>query len=339
VGPLPFGGQLLQQPPCRTKDPIYLTGSQIWSTAFSPCPSRRSWSAPLAFASPPGFRLVAGWDPNDVRFAAYVPAILATGLTAGVPAGVGTAVASILITLWLFVPPYFQFKWPDHVTQTTLLVGALTSLITIYFTYCCRLVLQRLQQREFANQVLAKELDHRNRNLLSVTQVIVQKSLADQPELAKVVVGRLKSVLRANELLTSTGPGQITILSLLKEEFSCYGEDRLEARGPEFSIDAETARQLLLLFHELATNAGKYGSLSCPEGTVYVEWRWNGSRRISLNWKEIGGPPTAPTTQAGFGSELIAICVQAVCGTFHSSFLPEGFACSITLRVAKKGSF
>ncbi len=56
-------------------------------------------------------RFIGGWASSDLRFAIYLPAILATGLLAGVPAALGVGIASILIIAWAFVPPYFEFKW------------------------------------------------------------------------------------------------------------------------------------------------------------------------------------------------------------------------------------
>ena len=56
-------------------------------------------------------RFVGGWASSDLRFAIYLPAILATGLLAGVQAALGVAVASILIIAWAFMPPYFELKW------------------------------------------------------------------------------------------------------------------------------------------------------------------------------------------------------------------------------------
>ena len=119
-------------------------------------------------------RILGGWTVADLRFGIYVAAILATGLLAGVPAAVGAAIASILLVDWVFTPPYFAFKWPGTADQTNLAFAALASLITIYFSHCCRVVLRRLHQRELANQTLTNELNHRERNLFSVIQVILQ---------------------------------------------------------------------------------------------------------------------------------------------------------------------
>jgi len=88
-----------------------------------------------------------------------------------------------------------------------------------------------------------------------------------------------------------------------------------------------------MLFHELVTNAAKYGALSSPAGRILVHWNQNGGG-IILTWKEIGGPTVQAPTGHGFGSQLINVCTRALSGTFHPQFLPEGFACSITFASA-----
>jgi two-component sensor histidine kinase len=279
---------------------------------------------------------VGGWTIADLRFGIYIAAILAAGLLAGVPAAVGAAIASILIVDWAFIPPYFAFKWPGPADQISLAFAGLASLITIYFSHCCRVVLRRLHQRELANETLTSELNHRERNLFSVIQVILQKSLADQPARAGEIMGRLHAIQNSNELLRNPNSKPITIRALLLQEFVAYGPDRLETRGPEIEIKPEAARHLLLLFHELATNAAKHGSLSVTGGQVCVEWGWkDGQRDLALVWKERGGPAVVCPEKSGFGSQLIDICLKALSGTIQLRFLPEGLSCAMTIRLGQ----
>ena len=115
-------------------------------------------------------RFGGGWASTDLRFAIYVPAILATGLLAGIPAAIGATIASVLITFWAFMPPFFEFKWPSEVEQINILLNAIPYFITVYFAQLCRVVLQRFRRSELNNRVLAKELEHRGRNLFSVLE-------------------------------------------------------------------------------------------------------------------------------------------------------------------------
>lgn len=278
-------------------------------------------------------RFVGGSAPDDLRFGIYVAAILATGLLAGVPAAIGAAVTSLLFVIWAFVPPYFAFKIPNSADQINLAFAASAALVTIYFARCCRTVLRRLHERDLANKVLVGELQHRGRNLFSITQVILRKSLADQPQRADEILDRLRSVQSANELLTTAKARPLTIKDLLSQEFAPYGESRLATRGPEVKISPATARALLLLFHELVTNAAKYGALSGPGGLVVVEWRWSDDRRVELAWKESGGPVVSEPTREGFGSQLIKACMRDRAGTLQSKFAPAGYSCLMTFQV------
>jgi two-component sensor histidine kinase len=278
-------------------------------------------------------RLLGGWAPNDLRFGVYVTAILATGLVAGVPAATGATAASLLVVAWAFVPPYFAFKVPNASDQISLALAAFASLLTIYFAHCCRAVLRRLHQRELANKVLVDELKHRGRNLFAITQVILGNSLADQPQRADEILGRLRSVQSANELLTGSQASPLTIKALLFQEFVPYGESRLAARGPEVKVSPATARALLLLFHELVTNAAKYGALSRTGGLIVVEWRCKDERRVELAWKESGGPAVSCQTRKGFGSQLVNACIKDLAGTIRSDFAPAGYSCLMSFRI------
>jgi two-component sensor histidine kinase len=279
-------------------------------------------------------RFVGGWASSDLRFAIYLPAILATGLLAGVSAALSVAVASILIITWAFMPPYFEWKWPSETEQINIFFNAVPYLITVYFAYLCRVVLQRLRRGELNNQILVKELQHRGRNIFSVIDVIIQKTLAHDPESVRTISGRLRSIRYANELLTGKARS-VTIKDLLLEEFAAYGENRLQLQGPDFDIGPESARHLALLFHELATNAAKYGALSRLDGKIFVDWHGN-SIKLYLTWKEYGGPKIRPLpSNQGFGSQLIDVSVKSLSGIIQQNFHPDGFTCSMKLRLRK----
>ncbi|HMF27086.1 MAG TPA: HWE histidine kinase domain-containing protein [Pseudolabrys sp.] len=281
-------------------------------------------------------RFAAGWASSDLRFSIYLPAILAAGLLAGAPAAIAVGIASTLIVIWAFIPPYFEFKWFTPAEQLNVLFDVVPYLITVYFAYCCRVVLLRVRQRELANKLLTQELEHRSNNTFSVVETIVQKTLAHDPVSTENIIGRFRSMRHANELLLGKKSEPVTIKTLLRREFAPYGEDRLITSGPEFEIEPEKARHLILLFHELVTNAAKYGSLSRPTGRVFVDWKWNGIL-AALTWKEVGGPTIVTPKAMGFGSQLIRVCVQTLSGTIDKKFEPAGLVCSLVLALSATG--
>jgi two-component sensor histidine kinase len=103
-------------------------------------------------------------------------------------------------------------------------------------------------------------------------------------------------------------------------------------RGPAFEIKPDSTRHLILLFHELATNAAKYGSLSCPNGEVFVDWQVDGNN-VLLTWKE-QGPVVSPPNKRGFGNQLIDTCIKSLSGTKHKEFAPDGYSCTLTFKLA-----
>jgi two-component sensor histidine kinase len=276
-------------------------------------------------------RFAAGWSFSDLRYVTYLPAILATGLLAGVPAAIAVMIASIVIVAWAFIPPYFAFKVLDYTESMTVVWTVFASLCTIFFAYGCRLVLHRLRAREASNRVLVQELAHRGRNIFAVIEVVLQKTLAAAPEQAAALLGRLRAIRYANELLIAAAAQPIDLRTLLLAEFAPYGERQVDARGPQVEVDPEAARHLVLLFHELITNAAKYGALSSPAGQIVVRWRENGGG-LTLTWQEVGGPRVRAPAGHGFGTQLIDVCTRALSGTFDPQYSPEGFSCSINFK-------
>jgi len=109
--------------------------------------------------------------------------------------------------------------------------------------------------------------------------------------------------------------------------------------SPESFLDgcarSSIVRHLALLFHELATNAAKYGALSRPNGKIFVDWQWNGIK-LYVTWKEYGGPKiTSLPSKQGFGSRLIDVSVKSMSGIIQSDFHPDGFICSMNLLLGK----
>ena len=113
-------------------------------------------------------------------------------------------------------------------------------------------------------------------------------------------------------------------------------EDRLASvimEGENGFLRPNAAQYVGLALHELATNAIKYGALSCPEGHVNVQWGVE-QGMLHLDWEESGGPPVAPPTQRGFGSRLLEeLIVCDLGGDTKLNYDASGVRCSITARL------
>lgn len=270
-----------------------------------------------------------GWGQSDLMVVAYLPAILATGLLAGIPAAIGVTLMSILIIWFVFAPSHLQLATLPPGMLLGFAIYLIAAVFTIYFAHCCRIVLRRLNERNRTNELLTRELQHRNRNIFTIIEVIVQKTLSADPENANKIFGRIRSIMYANDRLTGEKPQLLTLKGLFLQAFEPYGADRIVADGLDVIIAPDTARNLILLIHELVTNAAKYGALSNGAGRVFVRWRQDRGR-ITLNWKEVGGPTVTATNKQGFGSRLIAASAKALSGAMNSEFAVDGFACSLS---------
>lgn len=193
-------------------------------------------------------------------------------------------------------------------------------------------VLRREQAR---NVMLVRELAHRSKNLLAVVQSIAGETLrsAGSGEFMDRFGARLQSLARLQDLVVSGVRGGIELGQLVRIQLAPFAEPgkRLEIAGDEERLRPEAANMLGMVLHELATNALKYGSLSVPEGSVFVAWRRepdaDGAQRFRMTWRESGGPPAVEPAQRGFGSRVVVdMTAVTLGGRAELDYLPDGIA-------------
>jgi two-component sensor histidine kinase len=276
-------------------------------------------------------QLLFRWAGSTMLFAPYYPAVLLAGLVAGVPAGLFVTFAALFTSSWSVIPPHFSLFPADNAHKLDLFAFLLACVCILLVTYSYRVSLQRLRRQDRERQLIMQELEHRGRNTYAVIDAVVQKTLEDQPERADIISGRIRAIKFANDLLSQTGTHTILLRTLLRHEFAPYGEARFQAEGPQVELSADTARHLALTFHELVTNAAKYGALSNPTGRVLISWK-KSDASVSLDWKEEGGPVVTPPEQYGFGSRIVTHSLRSVSGSIVPTFAPEGLHCLITFR-------
>jgi two-component sensor histidine kinase len=119
------------------------------------------------------------------------------------------------------------------------------------------------------------------------------------------------------------------------EPFVGDHRNRIATSGPDIDLPPRMAVVVGMIFHELATNAVKYGALSIPFGRVAVNWRVmieNEQRLLQIEWIERGGPPVDKPQRAGFGTRLIQQAAsQQLNGRVDLGFAPEGVTCRLDL--------
>ena len=167
---------------------------------------------------------------------------------------------------------------------------------------------------EAHRDLLVRELSHRVRNTLATVQAIAAKGLRQSATLEAfrtAFEGRLLALARSQELLTNDNWSGADVGQLVRQSLSAYaGNDdgRIAVDGPKVILAPQPSITLLLVIHELMTNAVKYGALSQNDGRVALRWRLEdgeGKTWVRLRWVETGGPPVGPPSHQGFGRTLI----------------------------------
>ncbi len=197
------------------------------------------------------------------------------------------------------------------------------------------------------NELLSRELAHRIKNIFAVISGLIGISVRQSPE-AKVfaaslrariaALGRAHEFVRPHSELSRPSIGRTNLHGLLTDLFKPYlalDEGRIAIDGDEIVIDDKGATPFALLFHELATNAVKYGALSSPSGTISIVMSKAGST-ATVVWKETGGPSIgAPPDNSGFGSRLSEVSVQnQLDGKLVRSWEPDGLKLVVTVPLA-----
>jgi len=181
------------------------------------------------------------------------------------------------------------------------------------------------KQAEEGHELLAGEMSHRVKNLLTIASAltaITSRSTTSKEDMAHQLTERLSALGRAHDLVRPlpNGQGDATLLgdliSVLLVPYDDMGavKGRIRVAVERMGVGENAATGLALVIHELATNSMKYGALSVESGTLDVSSQFDGDH-IVLSWLERGGPVvTAPQDGAGFGSKLVRRSVAAQLG-------------------------
>jgi two-component sensor histidine kinase/DNA-binding response OmpR family regulator len=193
------------------------------------------------------------------------------------------------------------------------------------------------KEAEERQALLTREVDHRARNALAVTQSIVRLTKGSTiKNYIAAVEGRIGALSRAHTLLSESRWQGADLIKLVDEELSPYrtSADKVTASGPHVSLRPVTAQILALALHELATNAAKYGALSSTAGRVELSWELKAGN-LTLQWREIGGPHARPPDSQGFGTKIITASVASQLGGQASfNWRPEGLHCSLSIPIS-----
>ncbi len=188
--------------------------------------------------------------------------------------------------------------------------------------------------------LLAREAEHRAKNVLATVQATVQLTQADTPEGVKqAIAGRIQALANVHRLFTQSRWLGADLRSVVSDELAPYcreGEARARIDGPSLLLEPNSAQTIAVTLHELATNAAKYGALSVPAGRIQVEWSRAADGRIVLRWVETGGPLVKPLTRRGFGMRVMESMIrEQLQGDVRFDWRAEGLVCELVIPAGK----
>jgi two-component system, chemotaxis family, CheB/CheR fusion protein len=195
---------------------------------------------------------------------------------------------------------------------------------------------------EEQQELLLGELTHRVKNTLAVVLAIArqtQRYTKSSEDFIERLDGRLTALARAHSILVESdwkGADLETLARMQLEPFTSDNPEGIQIAGDAIFLPADLATSFGLLFHELSTNAAKYGSLSRQSGRVNLNWSLrpgNNERLLRVIWRESGGPPPEGPKTAGFGTALIEKGIPNA--TVSREFGPDGMVCTIELPLPK----
>jgi PAS domain S-box-containing protein len=195
------------------------------------------------------------------------------------------------------------------------------------------------------NELLSAELSHRIKNIFAVVAGLISLTGRNNPEIRPLthsLQDRIAALGRAHEFArphsedsVSTSKPESTLMGLLMtlmRPYPAFDDGKICIHGDDVALDDGSATPIALAFHEMATNAAKYGALSAPEGHVDIELRHNADT-LSIHWKERGGPEiTGPPQHEGFGSRLARLSiVRQMGGSLSYSWERKGLVVMLTV--------
>jgi PAS domain S-box-containing protein len=194
------------------------------------------------------------------------------------------------------------------------------------------------EQKRTSDQIatLAREAEHRSKNLLANVQAMVNLSQADAvADLKKAIEGRIQALANVHSLFVATRWIGAELSTIAEHELAPYStrEKRVRTDGPQVLLEPNTAQAVAVTLHELATNAVKYGALSTANGHIDLRWSHEANGRLNLRWIETGGPTVQPPTRTGFGGRMIEQVIAQLKGESRFDWRAEGLVCEITLQV------
>lgn len=306
-----------------------------WQGVSQPSPPLAIGFAILCLAASTVVRWGLAQFRPDVFFTPYFAAVVLTTMLGGYRIGVLTSIAAGALGVIV--------NFGDTTVDTARVV-----LLVIYWAACGmviwgveyyrgiaarqRDISERLIEEEEYRKLLVDELQHRLKNKTSTLHAVLHQVLADQPSVWNAVDRRIRALSATDDLIARVDGKGCDIRDLLRSELEPYGHVRFNLNGDALFLPSRLAVSLALMFHELATNASKYGAFASARGFLQVSWTVSDDR-LSITWDETEGPPVENIGKPGFGTKLLNSVLRPFDGKTEIGFLRSGIHCIMQCRI------
>jgi two-component sensor histidine kinase len=234
-------------------------------------------------------------------------AVTISALLGGPRIGLATALVTVLLTWYFFLPPHGSFAITSARTAVVLILYLVLSGFQAWIIGKARLALEAMTENEARRDRAARESVHRIKNLIAVVQAIASKiarEVQTTGEYKTVLSNRLVALGSAQDVLVRSGWSDVELAHIIKASLAPFlPNPGLEVRyGPKVLVPARHVSGLNMALYELCTNSLKYGALAEGRGPVVLMWRCD-ERSVVLEWVE--QTPAPATRQEGLGTQLI----------------------------------
>jgi PAS domain S-box-containing protein len=222
---------------------------------------------------------------------------------------------------WVEVHGLSDFKGAGSEPQAVSIVGTVQDIT------------ERKQQEE-REHLLMREINHRAKNMLSVVHSIAQQTATRNPEdFIESFSERIQALSANQDLLIRNEWKGVGVDDLARAQLAPFADligSRIVVHGPTLRLNAASAQAIGLAFHELATNAGKYGALSKDTGRLDIGWSTD-AETFKMSWTERDGPPVCAPQRRGFGAVVMQeMAERSLDGKVDLEYAPSGVTWRLT---------
>src|ERR1700722_13953894 len=325
TGP-PLFRSLLQVRPCfgladRLKCPMFKLIDEFrrgWQGTSQPSPFSSIGFAACCLVLSTGARWCLALIRPDVFFTPYLPAVFFATALGGFRIGIVTALAGGALGVTLNFGP----STADSARFALMAIFWMVCGLTIWGVEHYRSVVA--QQRQISKRLIQEE-EYRK---------LLIEELQHRPQTWASIDPRIRALSATDDLIARVDGSGCDIKDMLLSELGPYDHVRFTLNGDPLFLPAKLAVSLALIFHELATNAGKYGAFSSPRGLLQVSWSVTGDR-LNIAWGETEGPPVGAVGKAGFGTRLLNSALRPFDGKTEIAFLKSGVHCTMQCRMPR----